>query len=206
MLPNARPVLAVLLCVFGGHASALAHVGPEVPAGAAWAKGLAFATPAIDLRLRCGDDKRAGVCSMQKQQHPHHDEATPAAADKLRRADKLGESEPVRVAAGGEEGADDRMGSDGVMLASRRSAIGVGLGLLLGEMRVHACAFFHACIYAYTCVGLLILNDVRTSRTDDPHDDDSIHGRACSTCGDWCSRSHTHPHTSTRVHACAHTH
>lgn len=147
MLPNARPVLAVLLCVFGGNASALAHVGPAVPAGAAGAKGLAFATPAIDLRLRRGDDKRAGVCSMQMQQHPHHDEATPAAADKLRRADKLGESEPVRVAAGGEEGAD-RMGSDGVMLASRRSAIGVGLGLLLGEMRVHACAFFHASIYA----------------------------------------------------------
>jgi len=140
----ARYGMLILGLLFGAicGTSALAHGGHAAPlAGGAVVGGRgspasAFVAPAVDLRLRRGEKMRAGVCAMQMQQHSPRDEAAVHAADKLRGADILGEAGPGTEVATGSEGAgaDERMRSNGVMLASRRSALGVGLGLLLGPM------------------------------------------------------------------------
>ena len=95
--------------------------------------GLAFLAPAADLRLRRSSDASANMCGLKMQQRPLDNEAEAAEADKLR---VVGESKGgvKRIGDHDSKGlgpeAEEITGCEGVL--SRRSALGIGLGLLLG--------------------------------------------------------------------------
>ena len=124
-----RRAALVLFLAFSFSADALRHESAPAPGST-----LAFAgAPAADLRLRHGE-ARKGVCGMQMQQLPR-DEGT--SEDKLlRRGEFGGETGASGSAAPADYGGPGpwQAEREGAMLASRRSAIGVGLGLVLGPM------------------------------------------------------------------------
>ena len=144
-------VLFLVLVQTCGFAGALRH-GATKPVGspssqehraAARDRGRAppaFVAPAVDLRQRSVGNSRTGVCMQMQQDAPAERAATrdvaPAADGKLsstetREAALVGAAVPdaaERMEANG----SDELG--GVMLSSRRAAISVGLGLLLGPM------------------------------------------------------------------------
>ena len=96
-------------------------------------QGLAFLAPAADLRLRRSSDASANMCGLKMQQCQLDNEAEAAEADKLR---VVGESMGGVKIIGDHDSkglgpeAEEITGSEGVV--SRRSALGIGLGLLLG--------------------------------------------------------------------------
>jgi len=127
-----RRAALLLLLGFSFSAEALRHDGAPAPGGT-----LAFAgAPAADLRLR-NSEARKSVCGMQMQQLPMDEGAS---SDKpLRRGELSGETgaSGFTASAGNGDAAPwqaEPSQCEGAMLASRRSAIGVGLGLVLGPM------------------------------------------------------------------------
>ena len=96
-------------------------------------QGLAFLAPAADLRLRRSSDASANMCGLKMQHRPLDNEAEAAETDKLRVVEesmggvkRIGDHDSKGL---GPE-AEEITGSEGV--SSRRSALGIGLGLLLG--------------------------------------------------------------------------
>jgi len=149
-LGRREAVLLLVLVQACGYAGALRHAGKPVSPGAqerraaALGRGRAppaFVAPAVDVRQRGAGSSRPGVCmQMQMQQSGHGADGAAAADGALDSAEArdgagapAATSAPVPDAA---ERADAEGGAarEGGALASRRAAISVGLGLLLGPM------------------------------------------------------------------------